>query len=95
MWCISSDSVGTYAIRRTFGGSSSFHAWGAGREKALGVPSAARLAPVLEGWAQEGTQRVFGGLSGSHAWGWVQETTRRITVQKQKSSSRNKIYFEQ
>jgi hypothetical protein len=35
--------------------------------------SAARLALVLGGWAQLGTQRVFGGLSGSHARGWCRK----------------------
>jgi hypothetical protein len=66
----------------------------AGRDKALGVLLAARLAPVLGGSAQQGTQHVFSGSFGFHAWGWAQETTQRITVQKLKSSSRDKIYFE-
>jgi hypothetical protein len=35
----------------------------------LGVPSVARLAPMLRGWTRQGTRRTFGGSSSSHARG--------------------------
>jgi hypothetical protein len=35
----------------------------------LSVPSVARLAPMLGGWARQGTRRTFGGSSSSRARG--------------------------
>jgi hypothetical protein len=39
----------------------------AGHRKQLGISHATRLAPMLGGWARQGTQCAFGGSFCSHA----------------------------
>jgi hypothetical protein len=50
-----------------FSGDSTYPRFGGWFYQLLSVPSVTHLAPMLGGWAQQGTRLTFGGTSSSHA----------------------------